>query len=120
MCGIFGYVTNNEEALGPILIAAAERLTPLEEYVNSTGLTAEAFAAQWNIGRRTMFDVLDTQAEYINAKTNLVNAHYDKMIAECRILSGIGVLVHTLGLQWPDESRVDLVRTGDPKKMQSP
>jgi glucosamine--fructose-6-phosphate aminotransferase (isomerizing) len=27
MCGIFGYVTNQEEALGPILIAAAERLT---------------------------------------------------------------------------------------------
>ena len=27
MCGIFGYVTNNEEALGPILIEAAERLT---------------------------------------------------------------------------------------------
>jgi glucosamine--fructose-6-phosphate aminotransferase (isomerizing) len=27
MCGIFGYVTTNEEALGPILISAAERLT---------------------------------------------------------------------------------------------
>jgi len=27
MCGIFGYVTTKEEALGPILIAAAERLT---------------------------------------------------------------------------------------------
>ena len=27
MCGIFGYLTKNEEALGPILIAAAERLT---------------------------------------------------------------------------------------------
>lgn len=27
MCGIFGYVANKEEALGPILIAAAERLT---------------------------------------------------------------------------------------------
>lgn len=27
MCGIFGYVTNREEALGPILMAAAERLT---------------------------------------------------------------------------------------------
>jgi glucosamine--fructose-6-phosphate aminotransferase (isomerizing) len=27
MCGIFGYVTNKEESLGPILIAAAERLT---------------------------------------------------------------------------------------------
>ncbi|MFN8414587.1 MAG: hypothetical protein U0Z26_19575 [Anaerolineales bacterium] len=27
MCGIFGYVTNKEEALGPILIAAARGLT---------------------------------------------------------------------------------------------
>ncbi|NWG35798.1 MAG: glutamine--fructose-6-phosphate transaminase (isomerizing) [Chloroflexi bacterium] len=27
MCGIFGYVTSKEEAIGPILIAAAERLT---------------------------------------------------------------------------------------------
>ena len=27
MCGIFGYVTNKEENLGPILIEAAERLT---------------------------------------------------------------------------------------------
>jgi glucosamine--fructose-6-phosphate aminotransferase (isomerizing) len=27
MCGIFGYITNKEEALGPILIEAAERLT---------------------------------------------------------------------------------------------
>jgi len=27
MCGIFGYVTNKEEALGPILVEAAKRLT---------------------------------------------------------------------------------------------
>src|SRR5512135_2799744 len=27
MCGIFGYVTNQEEKLGPILIEAAQRLT---------------------------------------------------------------------------------------------
>ena len=26
MCGIFGYVTNKEEALGPILIAAADQI----------------------------------------------------------------------------------------------
>ena len=27
MCGIFGYVTDKETELGPILIAVAERLT---------------------------------------------------------------------------------------------
>lgn len=92
-------------------VAAKERVSFLEEYVKSTGLTAEAFAAQWNIGRRTMFDVLDTQAEYITAKSSLVSARYDKMYAEYRVLSGMGKLVDTLGLQWPEESRVETAMT---------
>ena len=54
-----------------------------------------------------MFDVLDTQAEYINAKSDLVTAQYDKTYSEYRVLSGMGNLVHTLGLEWPDESLVD-------------
>ena len=86
--------------------AAQDRVTHLEEYVKSSQLTAEAFAKQWSIGRRTMFDVLDTQAEYINACSDLVKAQYDKMYAECRILSGMGELTHTLSLQWPEESSV--------------
>jgi outer membrane protein, adhesin transport system len=92
-------------------VTAKERETFLEEYVKSTGLTAEAFAAQWNIGRRTMFDVLDTQAEYITAKSSLVSVRYDKMYAEYRVLSGMGKLVKTLGLQWPEESRVETALT---------
>ena len=91
--------------------AAKERVTSLEEYVKSTGLTAEAFATQWNIGRRTMFDLLDTQAEYITAKSSLVSAKYDQMYAEYRVLSGMGKLIETLGLQWPDEARVDTTLT---------
>lgn len=87
--------------------AAKERVAYLEEYVKSTGATAEAFAAQWNIGRRTMFDVLDTQAEYITAKSDLVKAKYDKLYAEYRVLSGMGRLIATLGLKMPDESVVD-------------
>jgi adhesin transport system outer membrane protein len=87
--------------------AAKERVKHLEEYVKSTGATAEAFAAQWNIGRRTMFDVLDTQAEYITAKSDLVKANYDKLYAEYRVLSGMGRLIETMGLRPPDESIVN-------------
>jgi adhesin transport system outer membrane protein len=54
-----------------------------------------------------MFDVLDIEAELVNAKIDLVNAQYDKIYAQYRILSGIGQLVHTLGLQWPAESMVE-------------
>ena len=87
--------------------SAQDQITHLEEYVKSTGATAEAFAKQWSIGRRTMFDVLDIQAEYLNAKADLVDARYDQMIAQYRILAGMGELVHTLGLEWPEESRVE-------------
>jgi adhesin transport system outer membrane protein len=86
--------------------AAQEKVVYLEEYVKAAGLTAEAFAAQWNIGRRTMFDLLDTQAEYISAKSSLANAQYDKLYAEYRIMNSVGKLVHTFGLQWPEQSRV--------------
>ena len=86
---------------------ANDRVTYLEEYVKATGLTTEAFGKQWTIGRRTMFDVLDTQAEYINAKSDLVRAKFDKMYAEYRVLSGMGNLVKALRLQWPAESRLD-------------
>jgi len=87
--------------------SAQNRITYLENYVKATGATAEAFSKQWNIGRRTMFDVLDIEAELINSKIELVNAQYDKTYAQYRLLSGIGQLVHTLGLQWPEESKVE-------------
>jgi adhesin transport system outer membrane protein len=87
--------------------ATQDRITHLDEYVKSTGATAEAFAKQWSIGRRTMFDVLDIEAEYLNAKADLVNARYDLMYSQYRVLAGTGKLASTLGLQWPEESRVD-------------
>ena len=87
--------------------SAQNRIIYLQNYVKSTGATAEAFSKQWNIGRRTMFDVLDIEAELINSKIELVNSEYDKTFAQYRILAGIGQLVHTLGLQWPAESMVE-------------
>lgn len=90
-----------------------ERVTALEEYVKATGATAEAFDKQWSIGRRTMFDLLDTQAEHINARSSLVKAKHDMLYSKYRVLNGIGKLVPTLGLQLPKESRIDFVKTED-------
>jgi hypothetical protein len=53
-----------------------------------------------------MFDVLDIEAELINARIDLTNARYDKIYAQYRILSTMGRLVQSLGLQHPLESRV--------------
>ena len=77
----------------------------LKNYVESTSTTAESFNKQWNIGRRTMFDVLDIEAELINAKIDLVNARYDNLYAQYRILKDLGKLIEALGLERPVESR---------------
>jgi adhesin transport system outer membrane protein len=91
--------------------AATERVAHLEEYVKAAGQTADAFTAQWNIGRRTMFDLLDTQAELINAKASLVNAKYDRLYSEYRILNGMSQLIPYLGLQLPEQSLVVTAKT---------
>ena len=88
-------------------MADQRRIKQLEQYVTSTGKAADAFISQWSIGRRTLFDVLDTSAETITAKKDLINAQYDKIYDSYRILSGLGKLVYSLDLQWPEESRVE-------------
>jgi adhesin transport system outer membrane protein len=88
--------------------AATERIVFLEDYVKAAGATAEAFNAQWNIGRRTMFDLLDTQAEYINARASLVTAKYDKLYAEYRVLNGTARLMQQLGVPLPGNSLVSM------------
>lgn len=85
---------------------ATERVVFLDEYVKAAGLTSDAFTSQWNIGRRTMFDLLDQQAEHINARASLVNAKYDKLYSEYRILNGMSQLIPFLGLQLPEQSLV--------------
>ena len=96
--------------------ASIDQIKYLENYVESISGTASAFQKQWNIGRRTMFDVLDIEAEVINAKRDLVNARYDKIISQYRILTGMGKLVHTLGLEWPAESQVEKKAEQAPKQ----
>lgn len=84
--------------------ASQRKISLLEKYVESASSTAEAFTKQWNLGKRTMLDVLDTEAEAINAKQDLLNAKYDALYAQYRILSGMGSMVHTLKMEWPAET----------------
>jgi len=83
--------------------AVQDKIKHLNAYVQSASATAEAFTKQWSIGKRTMLDVLDTEAEVINAKKDLINTMYDGLYAQCRILNGMGGLVHALGLRLPGE-----------------
>lgn len=87
--------------------AAMNRMGYLENRVRASEATAQSYAKQWDIGKRTLLDVLDAEAERIDAKQELLNAQFDGLFAQYRILNGQGQLVHSLGLQMPEEAYVD-------------
>jgi len=71
--------------------------------------TREAFRQQFEIGQRTLLDLLDTQTEFFEASRSYSNARHDQAIAQARTLAAMGRLVSTLGA-----TRADLPSaTGD-------
>lgn len=87
--------------------AVRDRIKYLEMRVTSTMDTADSYNKQFNLGKRTLLDVLDTEAEVIDAKQALVEARYDGLFSQYRILNGLGLLVKSFELEWPKESEVD-------------
>jgi adhesin transport system outer membrane protein len=86
--------------------SAIHRLPLLEKRVMYAKESATAYEQQWEIGKRTLLDVLNTEAEYISADRQRVNAEFDLLYAQYRLLNGIGKLVPSLELEWPEESRL--------------
>ena len=58
----------------------------------------EAYRKQYDIGQRTLLDLLDTENEYFQARRAYANANYDYAIAHARTLAGMGKLLPTLGV----------------------
>lgn len=82
--------------------------------------TRVAFRQQFDIGQRTLLDLLDTQAEYFEAQSSYTNTRYDQLIAQARTLSSMGQLIASLSVK-PGEwaSMADaLVKNGAPDPVQ--
>jgi adhesin transport system outer membrane protein len=59
--------------------------------------TREAYRQQFEIGQRTLMDLLDTQNEFFEASRSYTNARHDQASAQARTLAAMGRLVSTLG-----------------------
>lgn len=87
--------------------AALQRIDYLKQRVASTAETAAAYTKQFNLGKRTLLDVLDTEAEVIDAKQSLVDAEFNGLYSQYRILNGLGMLAKSFDLEWPKEAQID-------------
>lgn len=61
--------------------------------------TRDAYRDQFNIGQRTLLDLLDTENELLAARRSAANADTDLTLAYLRTYAGMGSLLEFLGLQ---------------------
>lgn len=68
-----------------------------ERHTNSIENAREAYRKQFDIGQRTLLDLLDTENEYFQAKRSLTNTNYDLQLAYARTYAGQGELLKKIG-----------------------
>jgi adhesin transport system outer membrane protein len=89
------------EALGYYwsAIDAINRQMPyLQKHVDAAGATRDAYNEQYDIGRRTLLDLLNTENELVDARRSLIKAHYDQVLSQLQLLSVMGSLRSSLAL----------------------
>ncbi len=76
-----------------------EQLQYLDQHQLSTDKAREAFRRQFDIGQRTLLDVLDTENEYYTARRNYLNGEYDLQTADAKYQAVSGDLLKVLGVK---------------------
>lgn len=73
-----------------------EQLKHLEEYKKFSLKTLTLYSKEYDLGRRSLLDLLAAQNDFIGSKTQTINSEYNMLFAKYRILDAIGSLVPTL------------------------
>ena len=74
-----------------------EQLNYRSQHKNSIENAREAYRKQFDIGQRTLLDLLDTENEYFQAKRSYTNTQYDIQAAYARTYAGQGELLNKIG-----------------------
>ncbi len=81
-----------------------EQIGYLDQHQLSIEKARDAYRKQFDIGQRTLLDLLDSENELFQAKRAYTNAEHDLAVAYMRTHAGLGKLLATLGVS----------RAGDP------
>lgn len=85
---------------------AYELLEPQKMYIRDHVIAAKdtqvSYSQQFNLGQRTLLDLLDTENELFEARKDYLEAEYDEIISEYRILNATGRLLESLRVTRPD------------------
>ena len=80
----------------------SRQLSFLEQHVISSTATRDSYKKQFDIGQRSLLDLLDTENEVFSSKIDLTNAQYDHVVTHFRLLDGMGQLLEIMEITIPE------------------
>lgn len=69
------------------------QLNDLYKFQSFAYSTLTLYEDEYDLGQRSLLDLLAAQNDFFNAQTQIINAEYDRMLAKYRILDAMGVMV---------------------------
>ncbi|MEA2072301.1 MAG: TolC family outer membrane protein [Campylobacterota bacterium] len=73
-----------------------EQLIHLIEYKDFSYKTLTLYSKEYDLGRRSLLDLLSAQNDFIKAKAQIISTEYSLLYAKYRILDAMGILVPTV------------------------
>ncbi|WP_461520596.1 TolC family outer membrane protein [Porticoccus sp.] len=80
--------------------AIRDQMPSLEDHVKDSSATKDAYIKQFDLGRRTLLDLLNTENEMISAEQSLAAAKQDLLYNEYRLFHSMGELLYTVGVDF--------------------
>jgi adhesin transport system outer membrane protein len=85
------------------------QLKDLKEYKDFSAKTLELYKEEYDLGRRSLLDLLAAQNDFINSKSQIITAEYEHLFSKYRILDAMGLLPMAVsGNEQDYASRVNL------------
>lgn len=88
------------------MVSAGERAKEFANQAAANGEVVRAYKDQFNLDRRTLLDVLDSQNELFVSRSNTINAEFLEIFSVFRLLALKGQLLPSLGVAYPQESNL--------------
>lgn len=84
--------------------ASAQRVDQLKGAVEDLKSTRGAYQQQFDIGQRSLLDLLDAENELFTARGQLVSADINQLVSGYRLLASSGMLLKTMNINAPSTS----------------
>jgi adhesin transport system outer membrane protein len=91
------------------LVTARARVEALRATVEAQRATRDVYAQQFDLGQRSLLDLLDAENELFVARSDLATAQYTQTFGVYRVLAVTGDLLTTLNIDRPKQS-IDIYR----------